>query len=242
MTDSNGTPIVMPVSPYGGGYNNGGFGDFGGSGWWIILLLLCLGGGWGNGFGGGFGGGAFPWMMAGQGNTNNDIQRGFDQSALMTGITGITSAVTGGFGDMATQLCGGFAGVNAAIANGFAQSEIAANSRQMANMQQDFNLASSLQNCCCENRLATANQTATILAEHCADRSVLADGIRSIIENQTASTQRILDTLCQDKIDQKNEQILSLQNSLNMANLAASQTAQTQQILAALTTVTPAVA
>ena len=173
--------------------------------------------------------------MAGQSNVNNDVQRGFDQSALMTGITGVSNAVTSGFGDMATQLCGGFAGVNAAIANGFAQSEIAANARQMANMQQDFNLASSLQNCCCENRLATANQTATILADHCADRSVLSDGVRDIINNQTMNTQRILDTLCQDKIDAKNEQILALQNSLNMANLAASQTAQTAQIIAALT-------
>jgi len=59
--------------------------------------------------------------------------------------------------------------------------------------------------------------------------------VRSIIENQTANTQRILDTLCQDKIDAKNEQIINLQNSLNMANLAASQYAQTQQILAAIT-------
>ena len=242
MTDSNGTPIVMPVSPYGGGYGGGDI--FGGSnGWWIILLLLCLGGGWGNGFGGfGGGNGAFPWMMAGQANTNTDVQRGFDQSALMTGITGVQSAVTSGFGDMATNLCGGFAGVNASIANGFAQSEIAANSRQMANMQQDFNLASSLQSCCCENRLATANQTATILAEHCSDRALLSDGVRDIITNQNMNTQRILDMMCQDKIDAKNEQILNLQNSLNMANLNASQVAQTAQILAALTTTTPAVA
>ena len=241
MTDSNGTPIVMPVSPYGGGYNNGGFGDFGGNGWWIILLLLCLGGGWGNGFGGGFGGnGAFPWMMAGQTNTNTDIQRGFDQSALVSGITGVSNAVTSGFGDMATQLCGGFAGVNAAIANGFAQSEIADNARQMSNMNQMFNLSSALQNCCCENRLATANQTATILAENCADRAAISDGVRDIITNQTMNTQRILDVLCQDKLDAKNEQLLSLQNQLNMANLNASQTAQTAQILAALTTTTPA--
>ena len=168
-------------------------------------------------------------------NTNNDVQRGFDQSALMTGITGVQSAVTSGFGDMATQLCGGFAGVNASIANGFAQSEIAANSRQMANMQQDFNLASSLQNCCCENRLATANQTATILAEHCADRAVLSDGVRDIITNQNAGIQRVLDVICQDKLDAKNEQILALQNQLNMANLAASQVAQTAQIITALT-------
>ena len=174
-------------------------------------------------------------MMAGQGNTNNDIQRGFDQNALMTGITGVSNAVTSGFGDLQTALCGGFGSVNAAISNGFAQSEIAANTRQMASMQQNFDLSSALQSCCCENRLATANQTATILAEHCADRQVLSDGMRSIIENQTANTQKILDTMCQDKIDAKNEQIISLQNQLNMANLAASQYAQTQQILAAIT-------
>ena len=224
----------MPVAPaYGGGNGGFGFGDMG-SGWWIILLLICLGG-WNNGFGGFGGGNAIPFM-----NTNNDIQRGFDQSALMTGITGINSAVTSGFGDLQTQLCGGFAGVTAAISNGFAQNEIANNARQMANMQQNFDLSSALQNCCCENRLATANQTATILAEHCADRQVLSDGVRTIIENQTAGVQRILDVLCQDKIDAKNEQILSLQNQLNIANMAASQAAQTQQILAAINT--PAVA
>ena len=231
MTDSNGN-LVMPVAPMGG-YGNGGFGGFGdmGSGWWLILLLICLGG-WGNGFGfgGGFGGNGAGTMMV-----NNDVQRGFDQSALMTGITGVQSAVTSGFGDLQTALCGGFGGVNAAISNGFAQSEIAANARQMANMQQNFDLSSSLQNCCCENRLATANQTATILAEHCADRAVLSDGVRDIITNQNMGVQRILDVICQDKLDAKNEQILSLQNQLNMATMNASQVAQTAQIIAALT-------
>ena len=177
-------------------------------------------------------------MMAGQVNSNNDVQRGFDQAAVVTGINGLQNAVTSGFGDIQTQLCGGFAGVNSAISNGFAQSEIADNARQMANMQQMFGLQSSLQNCCCENRLATANQTATILAENCADRAAISDGIRDIITNQTANTQRILDVLCQDKLDSKNEKLLELQNSLNMANLAASQYAQTQQILAAITTPT----
>lgn len=229
MSETN-SNMVMPVGPYYGG-GNGGFGGFGdSSGWWIILLLLCLGGGWGNGFGGFGGGNAIPWM-----NTNNDVQRGFDQNALMTGITGVSNAVTSGFGDIQTQLCGGFAGVNASIANGFAQSEIADNARQMANMNQVFGLQTALQNCCCENRLATANQTATILAENCADRAAISDGVRDIIANQTMNTERILGAMTQDKIDAKNEQILSLQNSLNMANLAASQVAQTQQILAAIT-------
>ena len=48
--------------------------------------------------------------------------------------------------------------------------------------------------------------------------------------------------MCQDDINRKDEKILELQNNLNMANLAASQTAQTATILAALTTTTPAVA
>ena len=44
--------------------------------------------------------------------------------------------------------------------------------------------------------------------------------------NQTANTQKILDTLCQDKIDAKNEKILDLQRQLDMADLRASQVAQ----------------
>jgi len=242
MTDS--TNMYMPVAPaYGGG--NGGFGGFGdGNGWWVILLILLCGGAWGGGFGGfGGGNGMFPWMMAGQGNTNNDIQRGFDQSALMTGITGVSNAVTSGFGDIQTALCGGFAGVNAGIANGFAQSEIAANSRQMANMNQNFalqtgvlngfnTLGSQLSSCCCENRLATANQTAALLAEHCADRQALSDGIRDVLANQNNGIQKILDKMCEQEIENLKAANSSLQTQVLMRDLAASQTAQTAALVA----------
>ena len=226
MENGNGNSMVMPVAPYYGGNGGGGFG-FGdaGSGWWIILLLLCLGGGWGNGFG--FGGNGAGTMMV-----NNDVQRGFDQAALTTGLSGVQSAITSGFGDVQTALCGGFAGVNSNIANGFAQSEIAANSRQMANMQQNFALQSALSNCCCENRLATANQTATILAEHCADRQVLSDGVRDILTNQNNGIQRILDQMCADKIDAKNERIADLERQITALNsnnyIQNALTAQTQ--------------
>ena len=214
----SGTPMYMPVAPanYGGGFGNG-FAD----GWWIILLFLFAGGGfgWGNGFGGN--GGGF---------VNADIQRGFDQSAVMTGVSGIQNAITSGFGDLQTALCGGFAGVNSNIANGFAQAEIGENARQMANMQQMFGLSSQLSQCCCDNRLVTC-QTQNIVQNEGA-------ATRLAIQQQT---QAILDKMCQDDIDRKNEKILELQNSLNMANLSASQTAQTATILAALTTTTPAI-
>lgn len=228
--DNSGTPMYMPVAPanYGGGFG-GGFAD----GWWIILLFLFAGGGfgWGNGFGGN--GGGFM---------NADIQRGFDQSAVMTGVTGIQNSITSGFGDVQTALCGGFAGVNANLNNGFAQAEIGNNARQMANMQQMFGIQSSLQNCCCENRSNIADLKYTVATENCADRAAIAEGLREVITNQTANTQRILDVMCQDRLDSKNEKILELQNSLNMANLAASQTAQTAQIIAAMTPAAVAVA
>lgn len=221
MEGNNGTPMYMPVAPVN--YNGGMMGDFGGSGWWIILLLLCLGGGWGNGFGG-FGGNGAGFVGA-------DVQRGFDQNAVMTGVSGIQNTLTSGFGDMQTSLCSGFANVNAAISNGFAQAEIGENARQMANMQQMFGLSNQLSQCCCDNRLATC-QTQNIVQNEGA-------ATRLAIQQQT---QAILDKMCMDDINRKDEKILELQNSLNMANLAASQTAQTATILAALTTTTPAVA
>ena len=219
--EGNNTPMYMPVAP--ANYGGGGFGNGFADGWWIILLFLFAGGGfgWGGGFGGGNGAGFF----------NADLQRGFDQNAVMTGVTGLQNAVTSGFGDVQTALCGGFAGVNSNISNGFAQAEIGENARQMANMQQMFGISSQLSQCCCDNRLATCQTQNIVQTEGAATRLAIQQ-----------QTQAILDKMCQDDIDRKNEQILQLQNSLNMANLAASQTAQTAQILAALTTTTPAVA
>jgi len=131
LTDENN--MVMPVSPMYGGGN--GFGNgFGGDGWWILLLFILLGNGaWGNGFGGGmwggFDGGLYPWM-----NQSNQMNNGFRDQMINSNITEIRSGVQG----ISTQLCNGFAGVNAGVANGFAQAEIAANGRQMANMNQAF--------------------------------------------------------------------------------------------------------
>ena len=208
--ESNGNGMVMPVAPFYGG-NSFGNGD---GSWWILLLFILLGG-WGNGFGG--------YGNGGTGFVANDVQRGFDQSALMSAITGVGNNVVGGFGDTATNLCGGFAGVTAAINNGFAQAEIAANARSMSDMQQMFGIQSALQNCCCENRAAVADLKYTIANEACADRAAVNAGVQSI-----------LDVICQDKIDSKNEKILELQNSLNMANLQASQVAQTAEIISKL--------
>lgn len=235
LTDeSNGTGMYMPVQPIGGYYggNGGGFG-FGGDWGWIILLLLAFNGGWGGygGMNGGFGI-DFPWLLNGQNAINANTNAGFDHAATQTAIAGLQNSVTSGFGDVATQLCGGFAGVNSAIANGFAQSEIAANSRQMADMQQMFGVQSALQNCCCENRAGLADVKYTIATENCADRAAISDGIRDLLAATQAQTQTILDKMCADKIEEKNDTIAQLRSELLYARGQASQDVQTAAIQA----------
>ena len=121
---------------------------------------------------------------------------------------------------------------NAAITAQLSAIQSALNSNAMA-YQQGFNsMQAQFANCCCENRLATANLSADIAREACADRAAVSDGARDIIANQNAGIQRILDQMCNDKIDAKNERIADLERQLTMANLAASQGTQTATILA----------
>ena len=231
LTDE-GNGIVMPVTPMYGGGNNGGFGNFGGDWGWIILLLLIAGGGWGNGFGGFGGGGAlaadgamlYPWM-----NQANLTSNGFQNQLMNDNITEIRSGVF----NLATQLCNCCSDVQMALANGFAGVEQGANARQMANMQQMFALQSQFADCCCENRLANCQTQNIIQNEGNMTRFADANNTRDLLTNQTANTQAILDKLCQLELDgvkaqveAKNDRIAELQTQLNMANLAASQTAQ----------------
>lgn len=241
LTDE-GTNTTMLVQPSGfmGNYG-GGFGNLGGDWAWILLLLLiggngCGFGGWGMG---GYGGMMyeFPWLLNGQNMINANTNSGFDHAATQSAIAGLQNSVTSGFGDVATQLCGGFAGVNASIANGFAQAEIASNARQIADLERSFAaqtastqginaIQSQLAQCCCDNRAGLADLRYTVATEACADRAAVNDALRDVLAANTASTQRILDQLCQDKIDAKNDEIAQLRQQLNMASLRESQTAQ----------------
>ncbi len=243
---------IAAATGNGGNNGNNGFGD-GSSGWWILLLFILLGGfngnrGWGN-QGGGYGAGGvggnelYPWL-----NNAENINDGFRDQMIQTTLQGIqtqgqnlATQLCQCCGDMQMALANGFAGVNNNLCNGFNQTQVGMlngfnatqnainqgfNGTQMGMMQgfnatqmQTAQLASDIQ-------LGNAQQTATILAENCADRAALSDGVRDIIASQTAGTQRIIDQLCQDKIDAKNEEIQNLRQQLNMQTLAASQAAQ----------------
>lgn len=240
--NENGNDLIMPVSPmYGNGCNNG-FGSDWGS-FIVLFLIAAMFGGFGNGFGG-YGGNNvvntdFPWLLNGQNAINANTNAGFDNLGVTNSLNGINSNIQG----LSNQICNSTASVTQSLNSGFANAETSANNRQMANMQQSFNnqmsvnqgfnnVQSQLSNCCCENRLATANLGALVQSENCADRAALSDGIRDVITNQSNNTQRILDQMCQDKIDAKNDLINQLRSELMYARGQASQDVQTAAIQA----------
>jgi hypothetical protein len=193
--------------PIYAGNNNGGFGGMDGL-WGLIALAIVFGGFGGNGFGwGGNNNGSCGNMLY---DINANTNRGFDQLSLATGIDGVQTAVS----------------------NGFANAEVGRCNQTTTLLQAVNGLGTQFQNCCCENRLATADLKYTVATENCADRQALQTGIRDIIDSNTRNTQAILDKLCQQEIDAKNDLIATLRSQVSMADLRASQTAQTAQILA----------
>ena len=233
-----------PYPMYGNGFGNGFGGD---SGWlWLIVILAMMNGGWGfGGFGGNFGGGVgmdvmYPWLSSGQKEIMQNTNNGFDTLHLSNQIEGTRDAIHG----ISNQICNSTADVTSAITNGFYNSEIAANNRQMADMNQNFsnqiatlngfnNLNNALQQCCCDNRLATCQTQNIVQNEANSTRFADANNTRDIITNATSNTQAILDKLCQLELDgvkaqveAKNDKIADLQRELSMADLRASQTAQ----------------
>lgn len=217
-----------------GGGNNNGFGNDS-SAWWLLVLFALLGG-FGNngrgGYGGGYGGAGFaggnelyPWLSQQQ-----NVNDGFRDQMLQTTVQGIQTQGQ----NLATQLCQCCGDMQMALANGFAATQNTVNqgfnATQMGMMQgfngvqmQTAQLASDIQ-------LGNAQQTATILAENCADRAALSDGVRDIIQANQSNTQSILDKLCQLELDGYKRENSQLQAQLNAANLAASQAAQNQLI------------
>ena len=239
LTDETNNGMIMPVQPmYGGGCGSNGFGGFGGD--WSAIIILFLfatmfggfGGGWGGGFGGGFGESGFPWLLASNANNQNATNAGFGQAAVTGQLSGIQNSITTGFSNAEVANCNraidqiqsAHAGQIAALERSFAE--------QTANTQAINGISTQLANCCCENRLATVNLSALVQSENCADRAALSDGLRDVITNQTAGVQRILDKLCDQELQAERRENDNLRTPLNMANLAASQTAQTARLLA----------
>lgn len=216
-----GYPMV-PAYPMAGGYGGGNWGGNLGGDWLILFLFAAMFGGFGGGWGGMGGMGnmmMWPWLMTQ--NTDNIVQGGFNQSATASSLAGIQTAITTGFSNAEVSAC-----------NRAMDAMQTAYNNQIAGMNQSFAQAQALdsrldaistnqQTCCCENRAAVADLKYTIATEAAANRAA-----------GTANTQAILDKLCDQELQAERRENDQLRQQLNMANLAASQNAQTARILA----------
>lgn len=246
LTDEGtGFNVSMPVAPaYGVGYgNNGGFGGFGGDWFAWLILAMILGGGWGmGGFGGGWGGMMgmgfdFPWLLTGQQNISNNTNDGFRDAQLHDSITSVGDRLA----SLSTQLCdccgqtqmsiaNSTAGIQNSLCSGFAGTTAAITGAQNAISNQLYNNEiASLNRSFAEQTANTAGFNG-VQSGLCDIRYGNATNTRDIIESQTRSTQAILDKLCQVELDGYKRENDQLRTQLNMASLAASQTAQTAEL------------
>ena len=215
MFNDNHGYSLADIAAASGNRNNDGFGFDGNGAWIFLFFILILMGGWGNGNGWG-NNGASPATV----EISNDVQRGFDQSALINGINGITSAVSTGFANAEISRCNSQANILQTLNN------------NQSNLSTQLNtIAMNQQSCCCENRAGLADLKYTVATEACADRSAVSEALREVIASNTANTQMILDKMCQQEIDALKAQNQQLQMQGYLASLAASQNAQTGQIL-----------
>lgn len=152
--------------------NNGGFG---GNNWLWIIFLFFLWGWNGNGFGG-------------NGNNANAVASSVERDMLMNAIQGNGTAIQNLANYLNTdinQVQNALYSVQNSISN--VGNAVGLSGQQVINSIQSGNasLASQLANCCCENRLAIANQTASILSDNCDKTQSVLNGLNNLNNNIT---------------------------------------------------------
>lgn len=207
----------------GNGRNNDGM--FGGDGsWWIIVLFIFAFFGWGNnGWGNNGNGGGYVATAA----TQADIQRGFDNSAVISKLDGISNGLCDGFYSMNNGMLTGFNGINANIMQTGFGIQQAINTDTVANMQNTNALQSQLAQCCCDNRAGQAQIRYDMATNACALQNTMNNNTRDLLENQNSNTRAILDYLCQ-------KETADLRAENQALKLAASQSNQNAVLQAAM--------
>jgi hypothetical protein len=221
-------PLVANIDGNG---NNGWGGD---GGWLWIIVVFALLFGWGNGGFGGWGGNNGGGYVA-TAATQADIQRGFDNSAVISKLDGITNGLCDGFYAVNNSMLTGFNGINTNIMQTGYGIQQAINADTVSGMQNANAIQSTLTNmaaqnasCCCETQRQIergfADTNYNMATQACQTRQAIADSTRSI-----------LDYLCQDKIATLQAENSDLRQAASQdrqnALLTTAMTAQTQQII-----------
>lgn len=215
-------PLVANIDGNG---NNNGWGAEGSWLWFIIVIFAIFG--WG-GFGNGFGGNGM------NGGVGSEIQRGFDNQAVVSKLDGISNGLCDGF--YAVQ--NGMNGINTNILQTGFNIQQAINADTVANMQNTNALQAQIANCCCETREAIQGVNYNMATNTCALQNTMNSNTRDIIDSQNAGTRAILDYLCNEKISSLQAENSDLRRAASQdrqsALLTTQMAAQTQQIINAV--------
>lgn len=160
--------------------NNGGFG--GGNWMWILFLWLIWGGAYG-GFGGGYG-------NNGAGFLSNQISNDAGRELLMNAIQGNRDSINSLANLLNTEVStvqNGIFTLNNAITSVGTQVGMSGLQIQNAIQAGNASIASQICQCCCENRLAIANQTNALQSQIAANQA--ADQLALCQQTNTLSTQ-----------------------------------------------------
>ena len=225
--------------------NGNGWGD--GSGFmWVIFLFFLMG--WGGNGWGGFGGN-------GRGAIANEINNDYGRSLLMDAIGGNRNALS----NLATQLNCTEGQIQSAISALTSQVQSVGNQVGMSGMQTinalqqgNMQIAQQLANCCCENRLATCQQTNTLQSainnvatgqergfanvayetqrQTCDLQNALKDSTQTIVNGQQQAVMREL----QNKIDSLREENSTFKSSAMTSQIVGQALAPVNAVLAGL--------
>lgn len=225
--------------------NGNGWGD--GSGFmWVIFLFFLMG--WGGNGWGGFGGN-------GRGAIANEINNDYGRSLLMDAIGGNRNALS----NLATQLNCTEGQIQSAISALTSQVQSVGNQVGMSGMQTinalqqgNMQIAQQLANCCCENRLATCQQTNTLQAainnvatgqergfanvayetqrQTCDLQNAIKDSTQTIVNGQQHAVMREL----QNKIDSLREENSTFKSSAMTSQIVGQALAPVNAVLAGL--------
>ena len=225
--------------------NGNGWGD--GSGFmWVIFLFFLMG--WGGNGWGGFGGN-------GRGAIANEINNDYGRSLLMDAIGGNRNAIS----NLATQLNCTEGQIQSAISALTSQVQSVGNQVGMSGMQTinalqqgNMQIAQQLANCCCENRLATCQQTNTLQAainsvatgqergfanvayetqrQTCDLQNAIKDSTQTIVNGQQQAVMREL----QNKIDSLREENSTFRSSAMTSQIVGQALAPVNAVLAGL--------
>lgn len=160
--------------------NNGGFG---GNNWiWILFLWLIWGGAWGNnGFGNNNGGAGF---------LSNQISNDAGRELLMNAIQGNGQSIQSLANLLNTEVQtvqNGIFTLNNAITSVGTQVGMSGLQIQNAIQSGNASIASQICQCCCENRLAIANQTNALQSQMASNQA--ADQLAVCQQTNTLTTQ-----------------------------------------------------